>query len=1008
MKKRILAFLMALCLVAALLPAQVVNAEGTETTTAIKFAEGEAYSCTVLDEDELQFHVVSVEEGGAFGAINFSLAEGSDNCILFTDEGENLAEGTVMVFVMGAGTATLIATEEGNPSNTASITITISGVQQEPDLEDVDAVVLKTGMNSLTIPANGTVTCAYAPYLDGSSATYLFYVEDGQKNWSAAAINDGHATFYEYEFDASDAYGYAVYTHAYESTKIFTVTNHSDVEITLPLQVAKQMNSFEEPVYVAQVGDTKFETLQEALEAAQAGDTLTVLEDVTLTEDMSIDKDIKVVGTYKVALAENVKLSVSAGTYDADITPFCATGYNADANDDGTYTVRAKVALPEVEVINITNPDLTFALNFAIKDMENLTDDYLEKLMADWGEYYTDYVLTISGLSEESVTFNALTSDDENGSDGYLGGQYDNAGENWYYVPFKDVTVKNGESLYIMETAASLLGQSGLRFKLWEVAEIVVNFDCGVFFDEEFLEANPDMEVTLELKVFTEDAEGKKIEDVTVAINKFHIHDLEEVPAKEADCTIDGNIKHLACQFPGCGKLFDAADPTKELKEEDVVIPAAHKTTFVKAKDATCTEDGNKEHWHCSACEQDFVNKAGDALAEDVVIKAAHKTAFVKTKDATCTEDGKKEHWHCDVCKKDFADEAGKVLAKDLVIKAAHKLSHYEAKEATYTSDGNIEYWNCPACKKNFSDAEGKKEITSSVILPKLIKVTEEKAEVSEGAVDKAIEEAVKDDSKDVVLDLTKKDVVGEQAPAVTKTEIPAAAIEKVVEAEASLTLTKEDATVTMDTKALETVANIVKGTEGATTVTLVVEEVETKDLNDKQQAAIETVAQDKKVAMVLSAELLVQTAEGEKKIATEDDKGFQGGTVTVKIPFTLDAGCTIEDYTVIYVADNGATAEINPTYADGCLVIVLSHFSDYVIVNTAAEEETDPTEPSTPSETTKPTEPSTPADTTKPTTPPNVPHTGDNSSVTLMMLLMLASGALVVALCLGLRKKKA
>ena len=56
--------------------------------------------------------------------------------------------------------------------------------------------------------------------------------------------------------------------------------------------------------------------------------------------------------------------------------------------------------------------------------------------------------------------------------------------------------------------------------------------------------------------------------------------------------------------------------------------------------------------------------------------------------------------------------------------------------------------------------------------------------------------------------------------------------------------------------------------------------------------------------------------------------------------------------------------------YKDGCLVVELEHFSDYVIVNTAAEEEDEPTEPTVPEETTKPTEPTVPEETQKPTEP--------------------------------------
>ena len=162
------------------------------------------------------------------------------------------------------------------------------------------------------------------------------------------------------------------------------------------------------------------------------------------------------------------------------------------------------VKMPEAVVTDIKNsyggnPPLTFALNYSIKDYDKILEDeeYLEALMAAYGDWYTDYVLTISGLSEESVTFNA------NGKeDGYLAGRYKSYTDLWISVPFKDVTVQNGKSLYIMEYAADLMGQPGLRYRLKEVAEIVVSFDCGIYFTPEFLAANPNIKISLDLKVF--------------------------------------------------------------------------------------------------------------------------------------------------------------------------------------------------------------------------------------------------------------------------------------------------------------------------------------------------------------------------------------------------------------------------------------------------------------------------------------------------------------------------
>lgn len=268
----------------------------------------------------------------------------------------------------------------------------------------------------------------------------------------------------------------------------------------------------------------------------------TTVNGVTNTGGASVsatvaNNDVKSNGTEITTIygrqgTETGMLYVAGGSYDnypiEQGVSYAAPieGYVIAENADGTYSLDEKVELPEVVITDIkgslteSDPDLTFALNFSIKDLENLDEEYINKVMEQYGSWYTDYVLTISGLTDENVTFNA------NGNgDGYLAGQYDAWSENWVSVPFEDVTLANGESIYIMEYAAKLMGQSGLRFTLAEIVSIVQNFDCGVYFSPEFLTANPGLEVDLHLKVFTEDAEGNKVDDINVATNEFDIAD---------------------------------------------------------------------------------------------------------------------------------------------------------------------------------------------------------------------------------------------------------------------------------------------------------------------------------------------------------------------------------------------------------------------------------------------------------------------------------------------------
>jgi len=152
-----------------------------------------------------------------------------------------------------------------------------------------------------------------------------------------------------------------------------------------------------------------------------------------------------------------------------------------------TYTFKVEPPeLPTATVTEVKNEELTFAMNFK-------ADEATDYQKAYYGNWYADFELTVN----KDVTFNA-----NGGADGYLSGQYDAWSENWVNVPFEDVTLNAGESLKIMEYASELMGKPGLKLTYNDVYSFVKDFDCGVFFTPEFMVENPDLEVTLELRMY--------------------------------------------------------------------------------------------------------------------------------------------------------------------------------------------------------------------------------------------------------------------------------------------------------------------------------------------------------------------------------------------------------------------------------------------------------------------------------------------------------------------------
>ena len=153
--------------------------------------------------------------------------------------------------------------------------------------------------------------------------------------------------------------------------------------------------------------------------------------------------------------------------------------------------------------------------------------------------------------------------------------------------------------------------------------------------------------------------------------------------------------------------------------ETRVVAVLAHKLTHISGKAATCTADGNEEHWTCSQCKNRFADENGTTKTTlgRVTLKATghHFGEWKQTKAPTCTEAGvETRSCTCDVTETREAAALG------------HKLTYVPAKEATATSEGNIEYYVCSECGKYYSDAEGKNEIEKDSLVIEMLKPEKE------------------------------------------------------------------------------------------------------------------------------------------------------------------------------------------------------------------------------------------------------------------------------------------
>lgn len=200
-----------------------------------------------------------------------------------------------------------------------------------------------------------------------------------------------------------------------------------------------------------------------------------------------------------IAAGDAANIEISGGVYTQNVAEWCIDGYAALPDLNGNYVVGEE---PTATVNNMgamtipggeysiydgsyqeptaTDPDmpLSFVMQF-LADQD--ADDMATSPYADW---YGDFVLTFTGLENDSFSAEGC----------YLAGYYGSFG--WVKVPVEGLlsTIKEGVRYPVM---------LGVDFgqKYDYICTGVKDFRCALYIPETVLEANPNIEVKLELSV---------------------------------------------------------------------------------------------------------------------------------------------------------------------------------------------------------------------------------------------------------------------------------------------------------------------------------------------------------------------------------------------------------------------------------------------------------------------------------------------------------------------------
>lgn len=136
------------------------------------------------------------------------------------------------------------------------------------------------------------------------------------------------------------------------------------------------------------------------------------------------------------------------------------------------------------------------------------------------------------------------------------------------------------------------------------------------------------------------------------------------------------------------------------------VVACTHAGTIkaVPAKDATCTEPGNKAYYACTKCDAAFLDAEGNqstTVAAQTIPAKGHKLTETPAVEPDCKNDGKAAYWTCSECHKTFVKNGNKLVEvtdmKQLVIPSTGEHNWEFVKESEKNGYTLLQF-KCSGC----------------------------------------------------------------------------------------------------------------------------------------------------------------------------------------------------------------------------------------------------------------------------------------------------------------------
>lgn len=344
--------------------------------------------------------------------------------------------------------------------------------------------------------------------------------------------------------------------------------------------------------------------------------TGTVYGNVTLQEDITINQGESLTIRDGASLnTGNNKVTVNGGTLNGEdkitgtvkYTPSITTASLPEGKVNEEYATSLSANGSEPITWNVTDGNLPTGLNLStngkITGIPTAPGDYVFTVTAsnDVGSVSKELTITVKDVDP---IYSIQNSGDISFADAIEG----------YTPEVKTIMITNdGNQPITLDQPSSTSFDVGTLSKtelnVGEIAEFTVQPKNGLLagsYEEDI--------------VITGTNNGKS---VSTKVNvKFNVkHNAIKVERKDPTCTEKGNIEYWYCE--ACRKYFQDEALTKELKQEETILPATgHNLTKVDEKKPTVDAAGNIEYWYCEVCNKYFSDEKAEheITLEDTII----------------------------------------------------------------------------------------------------------------------------------------------------------------------------------------------------------------------------------------------------------------------------------------------------------------------------------------------------------------------------------------------------